>query len=103
MGDFNNPAEVRGEGYDLLRESSLHDAYEMACLRQGEGTARAKIDGWRGRQSASEWLRIDQIWSSRARSVSVYQTLFDGKRFPFISDHLGVSVTVNDTDGKEKL
>lgn len=106
MGDFNNPAEVRGEGYDLLRESGLHDAYEMARHRQGEGTARAKIDGWRGRASASEWLRIDQIWSSRARSVEVYRTLFDGKNFPVISDHLGVSVTVNDpdnTDQKEKL
>ena len=101
MGDMNAPAEVRGEGYDLLCESGLFDAYEMASRRRGRGTARAKIDGWQGRPTEQDWLRIDQIFCNRARYVVSYETMFDGTYYNAISDHLGVAVTVAETDGKE--
>lgn len=102
MGDFNNPAEVRGEGYDLLCESGLFDAYEMACRRRGCGTARAKIDGWCGRKMAYDWLRIDQIFCNQSRPVVCYETLFDGKNYSEISDHLGVAVTVSENNETER-
>ena len=92
MGDLNNPAEVRGEGYDLLRDSGLFDAFERAQMRIGRGTARAGIDGWHGREVPCEWLRIDQIWSSRDARILECRTLFDGERYPRISDHFGVFV-----------
>ena len=96
MGDFNNPAELRGEGYDLVRSSGLYDAYELSEQAVGAGTAGAKIDGWRGRSVAAESLRIDQIWSSRRRRVSSYCTLFDGARYPIVSDHFGVAIKVEE-------
>ncbi len=94
LGDWNNPAEMRDEGYDLLREFGLFDAFTAAEKRCGEGTARSGIDGWHGRSAPRELLRIDQIWSSRPWRVLEYRTLFDGARYPEISDHFGVAVTV---------
>ena len=94
MGDFNNPAEIRGEGYDLVRESGFYDAYELAEKRQGAGTASAGIDGWHGRSVAAESLRIDQIWSSRPRKISFCHTIFDGERYDVISDHFGVAIGI---------
>ena len=94
LGDFNNPAEVRGEGYDLLREFGLFDAFSVAEKRFGEGTARSGIDGWHGRDVPCELLRIDQIWASRAPRISEYRTLFDGGNYAQVSDHFGVTVTV---------
>ena len=96
LGDFNNPAELRGEGYDLMRESGLRDAYEMAETKMGEGTASAGIDGWHGRAVTHDQLRIDQIWSSREVRVPLCQTLFDGERYAVISDHFGVAITVQE-------
>ena len=96
MGDFNNPAEVRGEGYDLVRQSGLYDAYEMAKEKLGRGTAEAEIDGWHGRAIETDQLRIDQIWSSRVRRIRSCRTLFDGVRYPVISDHFGVAIETED-------
>ena len=96
MGDFNQPAEVRGEGYDLVRDAGWYDAYDLAEHRIGEGTARAGIDGWHGRAVTCDWLRIDQIHSNRRVKISSYRTLFDGVRYTAISDHFGVAVTVED-------
>ena len=96
MGDFNAPSEVRGEGYALVKQSGLYDAYEMAKERIGNGTAEAKIDGWHGRAVNADALRIDQIWSNRVRSIRTCRTLFDGKRYPVISDHFGVAIETED-------
>ena len=97
LGDFNNPAEVRGEGYDLLREFGLFDAFAAAEKRCGEGTARSGIDGWHGKDVPCELLRIDQIWASRPWRILESRTLFDGVRYPEISDHFGVAVTVENS------
>ncbi len=96
MGDFNQPAEVRGEGYDLVRGSGFYDAYELAQKKLGEGTAAVGIDGWHGRAVPCDLLRIDQIWTRRARQISSYRTLFDGVHYAKISDHFGVAITVED-------
>ena len=96
MGDFNSSSEVCGEGYDLVKQSGLYDAYEMAKKKIGKGTAEAEIDGWHGRTVDTDALRIDQIWASRARSIRTCRTLFDGERYPVISDHFGVAIETED-------
>ena len=98
MGDMNAPAELEGEGYDLFRNSGLYDAYALAEQRSGEGTARARIDGWRDRGTFADWLRIDQIWSSHARRILSCNTMLDGVRYPVISDHFGVAVTAEEVE-----
>ncbi len=96
MGDFNQPAEVRGEGYDLLCRDGFFDAYALAEIKQGEGTAEMKIDGWRGRTEAKGAIRIDHIFCNKPPCVKSYRTLFDGERYSMISDHFGVTITVEE-------
>lgn len=60
MGDFNNEAKRIGEGYDLVKNSSLglYDAFILAKDRYGENTVEKEIDGWSGNDAK---LRIDYI------------------------------------------
>ena len=92
-GDFNNPAEVKGEGYDMVRRSGFYDAYTLAEARQGSYTVPTHeriIDGWHGYDSPKEGMRIDQVWMSRPWEVSYYGVMFDGRETPVVSDHFGV-------------
>lgn len=88
MGDFNNPAEVRGEGYDLIRED-FQDAFLEAKQKRGEHTVRKAIDGWTQNQEA---LRIDGVYYQGALAVKDYQVRFDGVNEPAVSDHAAVLV-----------
>ncbi|MGX7163692.1 endonuclease/exonuclease/phosphatase family protein [Enterococcus massiliensis] len=90
MGDFNNPAD--SEGYHLVTESTLtlQDAFQTAQQRKGNHTIEKEIDGW---QNNTEALRIDFIFLSASFEVLTYQTVFDGKQTPVVSDHYGVAVT----------
>ena len=94
MGDFNNPAELRGEGYDLVASCGFWDTYALADVRWGSATAEGGIDGWHGRLAPDEGVRIDQIWCNRPISVAESRTVFDGERYERVSDHFGVLVTV---------
>ena len=47
MGDFNSPASVRGEGYDLVRVSGFKDTWDLAEKKDAGFTAPPKIDGWK--------------------------------------------------------
>lgn len=87
MGDFNNPAHRRGEGYDLVASEGFLDCYAAAKHREGENTVPCAIDGWRDGNRA---LRIDQIWCNRSADVSSVRVLFDGRNSPVLSDHFGV-------------
>ena len=100
MGDFNNPAHRRDEGYDLMRRYGLVDGYAMAQNRWGEGTATAHIDGWQGRECGPSLLRIDQIWHNQPIGISEYRTVFDGIRYASVSDHYGVMICVEDSKRK---
>ena len=97
LGDFNSPAGVRGEGYDLMARSGWLDTYCLADERQGSATVEGAIDGWRDKASAG--LRIDHIWCSAPVSVRRSKVIFDGVRWPKISDHFGVVV---ETDGLDE-
>ncbi len=100
MGDFNNPAEIRGEGYDLMSRCGFYDAYELAEKRSGRGTARIGIDGWKERDDGTSdgLIRIDHILCNRPVRVTEYRTVFNGVDFPEVSDHFGVLVTVEEKE-----
>lgn len=101
MGDFNNPAELRGEGYDLVASCGFWDTYALADVRSGDATARGGIDGWHGRLALDEGVRIDQIWCNRPISVPEYRTVFDGENYGRVSDHFGVMVVLKEGERRE--
>lgn len=95
MGDFNNPAELRREGYDCMTQSGWFDAHLMAKLRDSGETVSKPIDGWRDRNEQESAMRIDQIWCSRHAEVIRSEVVFNGIRQPVVSDHFGVMITVS--------
>lgn len=97
MGDFNNPAEVRGEGYDSVAASGFCDVYTQAPVREGEvtvPTGDGSIDGWHGRAIPRGGMRIDHIWMSVPHPVGACRVVFDGVRGDPVSDHYGVMADV---------
>lgn len=88
MGDLNQPAHVRGEGYDLLRTRGWFDAYTHARQRDDGMTVGGAIDGWRG--AKDEPRRLDYILCSRPFSPARCEVVLRGK--DAISDHCGVCV-----------
>ncbi|MBO0441030.1 endonuclease/exonuclease/phosphatase family protein [Candidatus Enterococcus ikei] len=93
MGDFNNPASAKQTGYQLVLESplKLQDSFLSATKTIGEHTVEKAIDGWGENQ---EQLRIDYIFTSQELAITNYQIIFDGKSTPIVSDHFGVSATI---------
>lgn len=92
MGDFNNPAHIEEEGYSVVsKHPHLKDAYLDATLKNGSHTVEKKIDGW---ENNSDLLRIDYIFVSSNLSVYSYETVFDGRTTPVVSDHFGVKVEI---------
>ena len=100
-GDFNSPAEVRGEGYDLVSDSGFHDVYDLAPVKIGNVTVphgKGSIDGWHDIAHPQDGMRIDQIWTRMPHHVSEYRVLFDGIDSPVVSDHFGVMVDMDIDD-----
>lgn len=90
MGDFNNPAHIEKQGYSVVsKHPLLKDAYLDATVKNGSHTVEKKIDGW---ENNSDLLRIDYIFVSANLSVDSYETVFDGRKTPVVSDHFGVGV-----------
>ncbi len=96
MGDFNSPAQVRGEGYDLIRNDGWHDTYTLAEEKDGGITVGTVIDGWRDRLVGEEGLRIDQIWCSQIVRTASSRVIFNGVNGTQVSDHYGVVVCCED-------
>ena len=95
MGDFNGPAEVRHESYDLIDRSGWLDTYLLAREKDGGMTVRGVIDGWRDKIAEPEKLegmRIDQIWCSRSVPVLSSKVIFNGENGPVVSDHFGIEI-----------
>lgn len=92
MGDFNSPADKRDEGYDLIKESGFYDSFLLAKRRDSGVTAVGKIDGW----TESNEMRIDYIWCSEKADVISSSVIFNGKKYPVISDHYGVIIETKD-------
>ena len=91
LGDFNNDAFVRGEGYDYMIENGLQDLFHLATEREGDATVHGKIAGWDENKTA---LRIDLMLTNAPIHVSRHAVVFDGENGPIVSDHAGVEATV---------
>lgn len=90
MGDFNSPAEVRGESYDMIKTDGWYDSYTTAREKDGGITAISDIDGWKGGNVRE--MRIDQIWCSKSAEVISSRVIFNGRNKSVVSDHYGVEV-----------
>ena len=93
LGDFNSPAQIRGQGYDRIQDSGWQDTYVAAEEKDGGNTVEGRIDGWMEGDTAealSGGMRIDQIWCSRRIPVRSSRVLWNGKESPRISDHFGI-------------
>lgn len=93
MGDFNNPAHVRKEGYDLVIESGFYDTWHLAGQKDEGITVCKTIDGWYDK-GPSEKMRIDYIFQNTEEKVASSQVIFNGDKDPVISDHFGVQVEI---------
>lgn len=93
MGDFNNPADIRGEGYDYILSAGWYDTYELAKNKDLGYTAHGKIDGWDGTKEKK--LRIDYVFTNKKANIESSFMIFDGKNREKVSDHNGIIVTVD--------
>lgn len=92
LGDFNNSAHIRNEGYDYLLNSGLYDTYELAKKKDVGTTVRGKIAGW---DENEQELRIDLILSNQSINVVSSQVIFNGINKNVISDHFGLEVQIS--------
>lgn len=98
MGDFNSPSEIRGQGYDCVKESGWYDTYTLAEEKDSGFTVKGKIDGWKKSSDKNQLLqdkmRIDFIWCNNFVNVKSSKVVFNGNNEPIVSDHYGVMVIV---------
>lgn len=92
LGDFNSPAEVRDEGYDMILKSCWHDSYVLAERKDMGYTVGNVIDGWKDKIQSTCGMRIDQIWCSEKKNIRSTKVLFNRVNYPVVSDHYGVIV-----------
>lgn len=90
MGDFNAPANLRGQSYDCIAASGWHDAWTESGRTEGGETICAGIDGWEEMQHGA---RIDQIWCSDPGWVADCRVVLSEQP---VSDHCGVLVTTRE-------
>ncbi|MGL4911217.1 MAG: endonuclease/exonuclease/phosphatase family protein [Romboutsia sp.] len=92
MGDFNNSATVRDEGYDYIIENEFLDTYNLAKFKDEGTTVEGNIAGW---DKNKEDLRLDMIFSSKEIEVLYSNVIFNGKNKDIVSDHFGVEIEIN--------
>lgn len=91
LGDFNNPASRKQEGYEMVTQNWF-DTYQLAEQKDKGFTVAEAIDGWTENQGG---LRIDYIFVNHPIKTSSSNVIFNGDNEPIISDHFGVSVDVD--------
>ncbi len=94
MGDFNSPAEVRGEGYDKIAATGWYDTFQCAEERDSGITVPGVIDGWENKltDTGLTGMRIDHIWCSLPERIVSSGAVFNDVRHPKVSDHFGVMI-----------
>lgn len=92
MGDFNNNAFTRNEGYDYLISKGLKDSFSLAQERDSGVTVKGKIAGW---DENTEKLRLDLVLSKKDIKVRTSKVIFNGKNKDIISDHYGVECVID--------
>lgn len=89
LGDFNNPAHVRGEGYDLMMNGGRWiDCYTRADDKDSGVTVAEQIDGWRSEKV--DGMRIDFTFTNQPGATARSRVIFNGAFYPVVSDHFGV-------------
>ncbi|QPC47797.1 endonuclease/exonuclease/phosphatase family protein [Mangrovibacillus cuniculi] len=91
MGDLNNDALVRAEGYDYVLSDGFYDTYILAEKKDDGLTITGEIAGWEGNKAGR---RIDYILVNKRLTVQSSFVRFDGKETPILSDHAGVVVEI---------
>ena len=86
-GDFNNPAHIRGEGYDLVTTSGWQDSFLTAETVSGEATVHKKIHGWENNDDA---LRIDFVFTSPDLHPRSHEVVFADNTAEALSDHSAI-------------
>lgn len=90
IGDFNSDAFEMDEGYKSIVASGWHDSF-MSAKKKDEGyTVTEQIDNWSN--TVSKKMRIDFIFSNYEAEIASCETIFNGKNYKRISDHIGVIV-----------
>ena len=89
MGDFNNDANIRNEGYDYLLSKGLIDTYTVAQTKDEGMTVAGNIDGW---SENKKDLRIDLVLTDKPVTVQSSHVIFNGLNKEIVSDHYGVEV-----------
>lgn len=92
MGDFNNNAFIRGEGYDYLMQKGMYDTFDLAEQKDEGITVKGKIAGWEVNKSD---LRLDLILVNREIEVQYSKVIFNDVNKPVVSDHYGVEIEVS--------
>ncbi len=91
MGDFNSPANVRGEGYDLIQKSDIFfDTFNLAESKDDGITVDKVIDGWRDKDISG--MRIDYIFKNNNNKVKSSKIFFNGKNYDVVSDHFALCI-----------
>ncbi len=95
MGDFNSPAHVKSEGYDMIKSYGWYDTFTLANEKDSGITVGKDIDGWED-GVLPQGMRIDYIWCSERAEITSSQVIFNGSHYPVISDHYGVIIKTKD-------
>lgn len=105
LGDFNSPAEVRGEGYDKIAATGWYDSFTLARTRDSGVTVPGVIDGWQNKLTHKEitGMRIDHIWCSMPEGIVSSRVVFNGAEQPVVSDHFGVMIQTGEGSGERPL
>lgn len=90
MGDFNNNANLRNEGYDYLCKK-LIDTYSLAIKKDEGVTVEGNIAGW---DDNKEKLRLDLIFSNKELEIESSNVIFNNINKDIVSDHYGVEANI---------
>jgi len=91
LGDLNNVAQIRGEGYDYVMQHGWCDLHTAADEKDEGSTVLKAIGGW---EDNKQPLRIDYILSGSPIAAKKSEVVLDGKNGPVVSDHFGVAAEV---------
>ncbi|MFB9759314.1 endonuclease/exonuclease/phosphatase family protein [Ectobacillus funiculus] len=91
MGDFNNNAFLKGEGYEYVLSQGLYDTYHLADEKDEGITVKGKIAGW---SDNKQDLRIDLILTNQLAQVKYSKVIFNDINKLVVSDHFGVETEI---------
>lgn len=98
MGDFNNPAAKKEEGYELILQSGMIDTWQEANVKDSGVTVSHRIDGWKDKTGEiagdKMGMRIDYIFCNKKVPVEYSKVVCNEVIYPVVSDHYGVMVNI---------